>query len=168
MSSEVFFRVVLPFLSLLFGALVTYCSNRFLHQRNARKQRSIELYEEFHSEDMLKCRFDAIKVLKENPEGNIVHLYTNLPVESYLPLSKLFHWIEKVGVYEKNKQVETSLLRDLLGRYFYDWYTLHYKRLTADLPKESEFVDMMKELKYVAKKMGKLSDARYFSQGGGA
>ena len=110
---------------------------------------------------MLKFRIEAVKILKDNPERNIEYLYQNLPDDLYLPLSRVFHFIEKVGVYERNNQIDTYILKELLGRYFDDWHKLYYKRLTRDLPQDSEFTDMMSKLEYVAKKMGKQSQVRH-------
>lgn len=165
MTSAIFFRAFLPLLSVLSGALITYGLRDRLYKKKSKRDRSIELFEEFHSEVMSGCRFHAAKVLNDNPEGSIADLYRDLPPENYVPLSRLFHWIEKVGVYEKNNQVEAALLKDLLGRYFYEWHTLHYERLARDLPEESEFTDMMAAFSYVAGKMGKPSDKRFFAQG---
>ena len=165
---HIFFTGILPFVSVLTGALVSGVTAFQAKSRADRKvergKLAIKLYEEYHSKEMYLTRLETARVLRDNPEGNLEFLYQELPADSFMHLSQLFHWIEKAGLYLKNNQIDASLTRSLLGRYFYDWYTLYHDRLTEGLPTESEFADMMSAVKYVADEMGRQSDARYYAQ----
>ncbi len=168
MATPIFFTGILPVMSVMTGALISgvtaFQAKSRADAKNERRKLAIKLYEEYHSTEMYESRLVAARVLMENPEGNLGDLYLSLPAESFMHLSRLFHWIEKAGLYLKNNQIDASLTKSLLGRYFYDWYTLHHDRLAKDLPSESEFADMMSAVKYVASEMGKQSDAHYYAQ----
>jgi Tfp pilus assembly protein PilO len=165
---HIFFTGILPFMSVLTGAFISgvtaFQAKSRADYKGERRQLAIKLYEEYHSKEMYVSRLGAARTLMDNPEGNLEYLYQKLPVESFMHISRVFHWIEKAGLYLKNNQIDASLTRSLLGRYFFDWYTLHHDRLAKDLPVESEFADMMSTLKYVASEMGRQSDARYYAQ----
>jgi len=158
-ASDVLFRGVIPLVSIMLGGLLTYFTNRLLDRRRTRRERSIQVFEEFHSSEMLELRNLAVETLDSNPDLTIEELFDGLPRNEYMPLSAVFHFFEKVAVYDRAGYLDAMLLRELLGRYFTYYHDVYYSQLTGGLEEDSEFQDMMNGLQHVAKTMGKAAGA---------
>ena len=159
-TTDILFRGIIPLVSIMLGGLLTYFTNRLLDRRRTRKDRSIQVFEEFHSSEMLKLRNLAVVTLDSNPDLTIEDLFEKLPRPEYMPLSAVFHFFEKVAVYDRAGYLDAMLLRELLGRYFEYYHHSYYSQLTTGLEEDSEFRDMMGGLQHVAKTMGKVDNIK--------
>ncbi|WP_207148130.1 hypothetical protein, partial [Thiohalocapsa halophila] len=68
---HIFFTGVLPFASVLTGALISgitaFQAKSRADQKIERRKLAIKLYEEYHSKDMYLSRLEAARILRDNP-----------------------------------------------------------------------------------------------------
>jgi hypothetical protein len=111
--------VVTGLIGIIVGAVLASWLARGRAVKEARVRHTLNLVEEFHSHEMLKSRIAAREILKARP----VDIGESRPLsgESWIAISMMLHYFDKVEVMLETRWVEFELLNRLLGRYIREW-----------------------------------------------
>jgi hypothetical protein len=117
-----FFGVIGAFLGVWFANYYERKAQKLQQQQDT----TIALYTEFNSDDMIKSRIKANKLLGENRDRSnpftLTEMSRTLDPEDWYHISKVFTFFEKFGIYLETDNLDKDLTKQLLGRRFLYWY----------------------------------------------
>jgi hypothetical protein len=114
--------VLTGLIGVVVGALLASWLARWRAVKEARVRHTLNLVDEFHSREMLKARNLAFEVLisAANPPTSVAECIKR-GEETWISISLLLHYFDKVAVLLEAGWVDRKLLKRLLGRYVRVW-----------------------------------------------
>ncbi len=109
-------------LGVVFGSFISFLSTQRIERQKSRRDMSIALYNEFHSERMNQVRGVAFDAIRSRPGQTFKFVYEAVNAETKASLSIFLHFLEKIASLDETDMVDKKLLKDLLGRYFAFWF----------------------------------------------
>jgi hypothetical protein len=117
--------VILSLLSAIAGASLNMLFNRLLARRQNKIQNTWRVYHDFQSKEMLDSRHRASETLRANVAKQNPLSLNELKASNYeefYHISRVVHFIEMMVTLSKHNQVDTKLLKNLLGDVLQPWY----------------------------------------------
>jgi len=141
----------------ILGAVIGVVLSAHYAQR-AESQRTrivttLDLYQNFQSDQMLRCRIRGSRVLMENEAAeepsSFCELNREIDAESRYQVSRLIHFFEMLGALGNLRYLDRNLVRELFQEYFEFYYAPILLPLAArseqrDPPREREWVSPIK------------------------
>jgi hypothetical protein len=137
-------------LGVVFGSFISFFSTKRIEKQKSRRDMSIALYNEFHSERMNQVRGVAFDAIRSRPGQKFEFVYEAVNEETKASLSIFLHFLEKIASLDKTNMVDKKLLKDLLGRYFAFWFQHALDDLSPE-PESSEWHALLLGIKMLAK-----------------
>ncbi len=136
-------------LGVIFGSFISFLSTKRIETQKSRRDMSIALYNEFHSERMNQVRGVAFDAIRSRPGQTFEFVYGAVNAETKASLSIFLHFLEKVASLDKSDMVDKDLLKNLLGRYFTFWFRNTLENLSSE-PPSSEWHDLLLGIRKLA------------------
>jgi hypothetical protein len=128
------------------GSFISFLSTKRIEDHKSRRDMSIALYNEFHSERMNQVRGIAFDAIRSRPGQTLEFVFGAVNAETKASLSIFLHFLEKVASLEKTGMLDKPLLKSLLGRYFSFWFRNAIDSLAPE-PATSEWHDLLASIK---------------------
>jgi hypothetical protein len=142
-----------------------------IHETNReRKNRALDLIQEYTSPDFIQIRNDAGKALRnalaevEIPSWD--NLHSNLPTEEWQKISKIEHFYKKLDFMVNIKEVDSKYISKYFEKEFPHWQSRYFKRINiASEQPEQSFKNLSEEIGSAAQKNTAINKAyAYFGK----
>ena len=128
MVREIFVALVSVVGTALFAAILYL----FLERRDWRKKATLDLYWEFHGNDLYWSRMQCDNLLRSQDERDDpetpVELYFRLEDDFY-PIGRVFHFFEKLSLLARHKLIDRPLTAAMFGHIFHLYYERYFSKL---------------------------------------
>lgn len=109
----------------------------------ARQQLAFDMHREFSSENMLRARTEASRLLAKHPGKGFQALYKSLPESETRPLFQVAEFYDRLALAVAYHRIDEVLVPKLFGTYFLWWWFDEFeKKLVGEEPDTPENMRM--------------------------
>lgn len=123
-----------------------------IHETNReRKNRALDLIQEYTSPDFIQIRNDAGKALRRALDEVQVpswdNLHRSLPTEEWQKISKIEHFYKKLNFMVGIKEVDSEYISKYFGKEFAHWQERYFSKINiASEQPEKSFTSLSEEI----------------------
>ena len=137
-------------LGVIIGGLIAHFGSKRQERERSRRDLTISLYNEFHSERMTNCRRVLYDKIHNGKGKSFNSIFDESTAEDRLSISIFLHYLERMNALVQANMVDQSLLKSILGRYLSIWFQDVFMFLSPE-PRDSQWCGIFQEISELKK-----------------